>query len=122
SSDQALTKAEGGYLSARLRVPHRAEGPELPAEIGVRAVDDAGLVTEELLDLTILDDLEAPGVAIDVPGDAVTIDAGAFIAVEGRVDDNFYVSEIVPIFRAPDGTEAEGIWKGLKRRDRVERV
>jgi len=56
----AAAQADGRYLSAGLRVPHRPEGQEAPIKIGVRATDDAGLSAEKLLNMEILDDLEAP--------------------------------------------------------------
>jgi len=59
----ASAQADGRYLSAGMRVPHRPEGQQAPITIGVRATDDAGLSAEALLDMEILDDLEPPASA-----------------------------------------------------------
>ena len=115
--------AAGEYVSVGMRTPHRPEAGEPPLEIGVRAVDNKGLTSTELLDLDILDDLEPPRITMDKPAQSLEVIPGESFAVAGKGDDNFYIEDPVPVLVDADGKETILDWKGgVARNDRVETV
>jgi len=85
----------GGFFSAQLRVPNRPETDSLV--IGVRARDDAGLLTIQPLDLVILDDLQ------------------------GAASDNIFVQSFTP-YLIQDNEEIELEWEIFTRSDRIEQI
>ncbi|HEY9199158.1 MAG TPA: Ig-like domain-containing protein, partial [Gammaproteobacteria bacterium] len=118
----AAAHAQGTYLTAAMRVPHRPEAGEGELRIGVRAVDNAGLTAESLLELDILDDREPPHLQMAEPDENFSIMPGDMFSVRGSGDDNFYIDDIVPVLVDASGTETVLDWETFSRRDRVESV
>jgi len=109
----------GGFFSAQLRVPNRPETDSLV--IGVRARDDAGLLTIQPLDLVILDDLEEPIINFDEPAEDFSIYAGDAFAVQGAASDNIFVQSFTP-YLIQDNEEIELEWEIFTRSDRIEQI
>ena len=121
-TDPALKTAidSGTYLASTLHVPHRPEGSEAPVHVGVRVLDSGGQTTEQRVDLEILDDFEAPRIAILTPASAA-LEAGAALAFTARADDNVFVGDITAVLI--DGlTETPLTIESRVRKDRTESV
>ena len=117
-----IAAAEGSYLSAAMRVPHRPEAGEGTLKIGVRATDDAGLTTEEPLDLVILEDEEPPLLAMETPAGAFSIFPGDSFSVKGAGDDNHYIDSVVPVLVDEQGAETVLEWQVFSRSNQVKNV
>jgi len=112
--------ASGDFFSASLRVPHKPDSGSLV--IGVRATDNSGIQTTQVIDLIILDDLEPPVVSFIQPENDFSIFPNDAFEVSGIVSDNLYVAEIEPVFVDGDGVETVLEWEVLSRNDRLERI
>ncbi|WP_435104212.1 Ig-like domain-containing protein [Arhodomonas sp. AD133] len=106
------------YLSAHMRIPHRAENGAL--RIGALAVDSGGNQAEALLEVEILDDLEAPRIEVESPSEPLSVTAGDTVEVLGEANDNQYIDSIEAVLVGPNGGELSLEWAVLSRKDRVE--
>ena len=106
------------FLTAGMRVPTKPEDVEI--QIGVRAIDDGGNITEKLLELEILDDLEPPRITRLEPEQDFSLLPGSTFDVKGEANDNLFVDGIVPVLIDKDGVETELEWDVLSRDNRLE--
>ena len=120
TADEANTaQADAAFLVASMRTPHRTEGGT-QARVGVRAVDDNGLVTIEYLDVVIHEDIEPPVLSMTRPESAISVLPGKAIDVAGVGEDNFYVTDVRLIIRDDQDNETELPWEVFTKKDRVE--
>ena len=122
TNEIASIRGRGEYLAARMRVPTRPETPGVVLEVGVQATDNAGLSTEALLDLTILDDLEPPNVAMAKPEEDFDILPGDSFVVDGVADDNYYIERARAVFTDGAGEDTVIDWETFSRTDRLEQI
>lgn len=121
-SQIAEIQSAGRYFAAALRTPHKPDAGEDALIIGVRATDNSNLTTEKLLDLTILDDLEAPNLLMEDPAQAFSIMPGDSFTVKGSGDDNIYIENVVAVLVDELGDETILPWKTFSRNNKVESV
>lgn len=108
------------YFSAQMRVPNKPTNASIV--VGVRAVDNNGGVTEKLLDLTILDDTEAPVVGMAVPSQDLDLYPGESFEVSGTATDDYYVNQLSTVFVSESGQTITVPWEVFGRTDRVEEI
>ncbi|HEY3486566.1 MAG TPA: Ig-like domain-containing protein, partial [Gammaproteobacteria bacterium] len=108
----------GQFLTASMRVPHRPENSTVV--VGVRATDDAGLVTFAPLDLTILDDEEAPLLSMQKPAQSLELMPGDRFEIQGLGEDNLYIAQIDPVLVNANGDVLPISWETFARKDRLE--
>ncbi len=113
---------DGKYLAVAMRTPYRPEESEGEIKIGVRAWDNEGLMSEELLDITILDDSESPLIVMDNPDGPISILPGQSFKVLGKGEDNFYIQSVQPVLVDDEGVETILSWESFARDDRVESI
>jgi len=119
STDINSIVGEGDFFSASLRAPQNPDSGSV--NIGVRAQDNLGLVTEELLDIIILDDEEAPVINFVNPDTDLSLNAGDAFSVNGTASDNVYIDKITPYLILGD-KEIELGWEILARDDRLDQI
>jgi hypothetical protein len=119
ADEAAKINASGDYFQAQLRVPNRPEGGRVV--VGIRARDDAGLITDLPLDLVILDDNESPLINVRDPDQHLSLYPGDAFSVKGVASDNIYIHS-VSAFLIRGGEELELDWEVFTRNDRLEQI
>ncbi|MBL4868789.1 MAG: hypothetical protein JKY67_20695 [Pseudomonadales bacterium] len=109
---------QGSYLSAAMQTPTLPEGSDV--EIQIRAVDNDGLQSIEILELEILQDEEPPVIVLEVPNETLSLFPGDSFEVHGTANDNYYLTHYEAVLVSATENEIVLPWEVFSSLDRIE--
>jgi hypothetical protein len=117
-SKTAYQLTDGDYAQFSIRAPQKT-GQE---RIEVEARDTAGQTVTLPVDIEVLDDDEAPRLALFQPTGAVSVQPSKPIAIRGEASDNILVSQVRVRVTDESGTQLSTPWSQLTKNGRVEDI